>query len=121
MVSTQENLSLDKLLSNSTGEGEGPIVKGVEVLITGKDALSLTSIDQLAESYGIHISTGTNGQESLLLDQALWSEDADGNGYTFRNNGADLHLQVADVGVSLDSADGIAEAVAKAEMENSNG
>ena len=120
MVSTQKNLSLDELLKNSTSDG--PIVDSIEVLITGEDALSLTSIDQLAESYGIHISTGEGGQESLLLDESLWSKDENGSGYTFHNDSADLHLQVAgDVNVRLDSASDMAETVAKTEMEHSNG
>ena len=53
MVSADSTLTMDTLLSGGKDGHEGPIVDSIEVLITGKDALSLTSLDQLAKDYGI--------------------------------------------------------------------
>lgn len=124
MVSDDSTLSLTKLLQG-TGDGNGPIVDSIEVLITGKDALSLTSLEQMAKDYGISI----NGS-SLELDSTLWAK-AD-NGYRFTGDldndrtPDDLFLQVnsqtdAQVSVELVPSDDIAEAVQRAEIEHSNG
>ena len=124
MVSDDSTLSLTKLLQG-TGDGNGPIVDSIEVLITGKDALSLTSLEQMAKDYGISI----NGS-SLELDSTLWAK-AD-NGYRFTGDldndrtPDDLFLQVnsqtdAHVSVELVPSDDIAEAVQRAEIEHSNG
>lgn len=124
MVSDDSTLSLTKLLQG-TGDGNGPIVDSIEVLITGKDALSLTSLEQMAKDYGISI----NGS-SLELDSTLWAK-AD-NGYRFTGDldndrtSDDLFLQVnsqtdAQVSVELVPSDDIAEAVQRAEIEHSNG
>lgn len=87
MVSDGE-LSLDDLLSNSgNGDGSSPIINDIEVLISGKDALSLTNIKQLADEYGITISEdGT----TLTLDTSLWKQDGDKFSYT---GGKDLTLE----------------------------
>lgn len=80
MVSTDEGLSLDKLLTESGRDGnDGPIVNDVEVLITGKDALSLTNTEQLAKEYGITIGTDTNGDETLTLDMSKWYDKGNGS------------------------------------------
>lgn len=121
MVSDDSTLSLTKLLQG-TGDGNGPIVDSIEVLITGTNALSLTSLEQMAKDYGISI----NGS-SLELDSTLWAK-AD-NGYQFtggQDDGGDLFLQVnsrtdAQVSVELVQSDDIAEAVQRAEIEHSNG
>ena len=92
MVSDDAGLTLESLLTG-TGQGDGPIVKDVEVLITGKDALSLTSIDQLAEKYGITLGTGENGEETLSLDMDKWQANDEG-GFTYTGqDGADLTLE----------------------------
>lgn len=78
MVSDDSTLSLTKLLQG-TGDGNGPIVDSIEVLITGKDALSLTSIQELADKYGIELGTNPDGQETLTLDMGKWTEQADGS------------------------------------------
>ena len=90
MVSDDSQLSLKTLLQGA-GNGDGPIVDSIEVLITGKDALSLTSIQDLADKYGIELGTNPAGQETLTLDMGKWTEQADGS-YDF-NGDADLTLE----------------------------
>lgn len=122
MVSDDNTLTMDTLLSGGKNGQDGPIVDSIEVLITGTNALSLTSLEQMAEKYGISI----NGS-SLELDSTLWAE-AD-NGYRFtggQDDGGELFLQVnsqtdAQVSVELVPSDDIAEAVQRAEIEHSNG
>ena len=94
MVSTDEGLSLDKLLTESGRDGnDGPIVNDVEVLITGKDALSLTNTEQLAKEYGITIGTGTNGDETLTLDMSKWHDNGNGSFDYIGQEGVDLTLE----------------------------
>ena len=94
MVSTEEGLSLDKLLTESGRDGnEGPIVNDVEVLITGKDALSLTNTEQLAREYGITIGTGSNGDETLTLDMSKWQDNGNGGFDYIGQPGVDLTLE----------------------------
>ena len=115
IVSDDATLKLDALLAG-TGEN-GPIVDNVEVLITGADALSLTSVEQLAKDYGISINDSTG---SIELNESLWSQGENGS-YDFHGNG-DLHMQVSgDVDVNLVSADPASEAAQKAAVEASNG
>lgn len=125
MVSDDSTLTLTTLLSGGKDGHEGPIVDSIEVLITGKDALSLTSLEQMAKDYGISI-TGS----SLKLNDDLWTQE--GNGYRFTgdpDNGStsdELFMQVnndtdARVSVELVPSDDIAEAVQRAEIEHSNG
>ena len=125
MVSNVSKLTMDTLLSGGQNDNEGPIVDSIEVLITGTDALSLTSLEQMAEKYGITI----NGN-SLELKNDLWTEDGDGYRFTgdLDSDGTpdDLFLQVnsetdAHVSVELVSSDDIAEAMQRAEIEHSNG
>ena len=125
MVSNDSALTLDTLLSGGKNGNEGPIVDSIEVLITGTDALSLTSLEQMAEKYGITI----NGS-SLELKNDLWTVDGDGYRFTggLDSDGTpdDLFLQVnsktdAHVSVELVSSDDIAEAMQRAEIEHSNG
>ena len=89
MVSDDTSLTLDGLLSN-TGSDK-PLVSGIEVLLKGEDALSLTSIQELADRYGIELGTNPAGQETLTLDMGKWTEQADGS-YDF-NGDADLTLE----------------------------
>ena len=79
MVSADSTLTMDTLLSGGKDGHEGPIVDSIEVLITGKDALSLTSIQELADKYGIELGTNPDGQETLTLDMGKWTEQADGS------------------------------------------
>ena len=125
MVSDDSKLTMDTLLGGGQNGNEGPIVDSIEVLITGTDALSLTSLEQMAEKYGITI----NGS-SLELKNDLWTVDGDGYRFTgdLDSDGTpdDLFLQVnsktdAHVSVELVSSDDIAEAMQRAEIEHSNG
>ena len=88
MVSTDSDLTMEALLEG-TGNGNGPIVKGIEVLLKGEDALSLTSIQELADKYGITLGTNDKGEETLSLDDR-WIKQEDGS-YDFRD--ADLTLE----------------------------
>ena len=118
MVSNQSDLTLDTLLG---GGGGKPVVQGVEALITGEDALSLTSMDQLAEDYGITIASGEDGKETLTLDMTKW--DATGVGtYEFIGGDADLTLQLdmgADAALQKTDSDEAAQQVFI--LQNSNG
>lgn len=68
MISDNTTLTMDTLLS---GDGtSSPKVTSMEVLITGDNALSLTSISQLAEDYGITLGTDAAGKETLTLSDA---------------------------------------------------
>ena len=87
MVTNKESVDLKYLLTQSgrvEGSG-GPIVDGIDVLIKGDDALSLTNMDQLANEYGISINQDGN----LELDASKWTES---NG-TFVHNEANLTLE----------------------------
>ena len=83
MVSDDKNLTLSSLLDNSVDDK--PLVSGIEVLLKGEDALSLTSLDQLARDYGITLDS-KDGKEVLQLD-GRWEKQDDGS-YDF-NGGAE--------------------------------
>ncbi|WP_415992734.1 Ig-like domain-containing protein [Desulfovibrio piger] len=118
MVSDDSALTLTTLLQGA-GDGNGPIVDSIEVLITGKDALSLTSIQELADKYGITLGTNDAGQETLTLDMSKWTDQGDGS-YDF-TGGADLTLETNlehDSGASSESDGEMAQQVFI--LENSN-
>lgn len=94
MVSDDTSLTLDGLLSN-TGSDK-PLVSGIEVLLKGEDALSLTSINDLADRYGITLGVNEAGEETLQLDDR-WTKQDDGS-YDF-NGGAE-----ADGGLTLETS-----------------
>ena len=90
MVSDDSSLTLDDLLA---GNGQDkPIVDGIEVLITGEDATSLTNISQLANQYGITLGKNEQGEDTLTLDMEQWTHNAN-NTYTYNGEGVDLTLQ----------------------------
>ena len=88
MVSDDTNLTLSSLLNNSVG-GK-PLVSGIEVLLKGDAALSLTSIQELADKYGITLGTNDKGEETLSLDDR-WIKQEDGT-YDFTGD-ANLTLE----------------------------
>lgn len=94
MVSDDTSLTLDGLLSNTSSDK--PLVSGIEVLLKGEDALSLTSINDLADRYGITLGVNEAGEETLQLDDR-WTKQDDGS-YDF-NGGAE-----ADGGLTLESS-----------------
>ena len=93
MVSDDTSLTLDGLLSNTSSDK--PLVSGIEVLLKGEDALSLTSINDLADRYGITLGVNEAGEEILQLDDR-WTKQDDGS-YDF-NGGAE-----ADGGLTLET------------------
>ena len=95
MVSNDSKLTMEALLSGGKDGKEGPIVDSIEVLLKGEDALSLTSIQELADKYGITLSTNDKGEETLSLDDR-WIKQEDGS-YDF-NGGAE-----ADGGLTLET------------------
>lgn len=94
MVSGDTTLTLDGLLSNTSSDK--PLVSGIEVLLKGEDALSLTSINDLADRYGITLGVNEAGEETLQLDDR-WTKQDDGS-YDF-NGGAE-----ADGGLTLETS-----------------
>ena len=120
MVSDDKNLTLSSLLDNSVDDK--PLVSGIEVLLKGEDALSLTSIKDLADRYGITLRVNEAGEETLHLDDR-WMKQDDGS-YDF-NGGAE-----ADGGLTLETnltpvetSDPASEAVQQQvfTLEHSNG
>ena len=120
MVSTDSDLTLDALLAG--GEGK-PNVDGIEVLIKGSDALSLTSVEQLAAYYGISINVDAGGHETLTLDMTKWTKQSDGT-YGFMGE-ADLTLQLdAGTDAALQDVTSADDAAAQQQvflLQNSNG
>ena len=97
MVSADANLTMGDLEKGDGTPEYGPIVEGIDVLLKGEDALSLTSMDQLASEYGITVE----GNEIHL--GAGWTKDEESdNTYTFSGNeGQTLTMEVAsDIQVS---------------------
>ena len=118
MVSDDSTLSLKTLLQG-TGEGNGPIVDRIEVLLKGDAALSLTSIQELADKYGITLGTNGAGQETLTLDMSKWTAQ-EGGSYDFKGD-ADLTLETNlqhDSGASSESDGEMAQQVFI--LQNSN-
>lgn len=80
------SLSLEDMLQ-ATDTDNGPIVKDVEVLIKGVDALGLTSMDELAEKLGVVID-----HEKGTMTLTGWTKGdsvtgSDGKTYTTYTNG----------------------------------
>ena len=109
MVSTDSELTMKALLGG-TGDGDGPIVKGIEVLLKGEDALSLTSLDQLAKDYGITLGTNAEGKETLTLDMSKWTEQEDGI-YAFNGGAEEGGLTLETNLTPVDASDQSSEAV----------
>lgn len=107
MVSDDKNLTLSSLLDNSVDDK--PLVSGIEVLLKGDAALSLTSIQELADKYGITLDTN-DGQETLTLDMSKWTEQEDGI-YAF-NDGAEAGGLTLETNLTpVDASDQSSEAV----------
>ena len=112
MVSDNSTLTLTELLSGGKDGKDGPIVDSIEVLLKGDAALSLTSIQELADKYGITLGTNDAGQETLTLDMSKWTAQQDGS-YDFKGD-ADLTLETnlqQDSGASSDSDGEMAQQV----------
>ena len=118
MVSNDSKLTMEALLSGGKDGKEGPIVDSIEVLLKGEDALSLASIQELADKYGITLSTNDKGEETLSLDDR-WIKQEDGT-YDFTGD-ADLTLETNLTPV--DASDPASEAVQQQvfTLEHGNG
>ena len=105
LVSNDGSLSLQELLTESGRNGHGgPLVNGVEVLIKGDDALSLTSLDQLSKDYGIAIDRDAQGNETLTLDSNQWHANGDGSFDYVGQPNVDLTLETSLTPVTPDDA-----------------
>lgn len=105
LVSNDGSLSLQELLTESGRNGHGgPLVNGVEVLIKGDDALSLTSLDQLSKDYGIAIDRDAQGNETLTLDSNQWHANGDGSFDYVGQPNVDLTLETSLTPVTHDDA-----------------
>ena len=105
IVSNDDSLSLNDLLTKSGRNGNaGPMVNGVEVLIKGEDALSLTSMDQLSKDYGVTIGHDAQGNETLTLNADQWHANGDGSFDYVGQPGVDLTLETSLTPVTHDDA-----------------
>ena len=115
MVSDNSTLTLTTLLSGGKDGHEGPIVDSIEVLLKGNAALSLTSIQELADKYGITLGTNPDGQETLTLDMSKWEEGNSVNDtYVFTSSDGQLTLETNlqhDSGASSESDGEMAQQV----------
>ena len=117
MVSGDETLTLNGLLGG-TGDGT-PIVDGIEVLLKGKDALSLTSLEQLAKDYGITLDTNAEGKETLTLDMDKWTYDSANDVYTSKDGGLTLETNLTPVDASDPASEAVQQQVFT--LEHGNG
>ncbi len=113
--------SLKDMLSNEAGEG--PVVKDVEVLIKGADALSLTSMDDLASEYGIVIDheKGTMTLGDKWHVKGTETDKDTGTTFTTYENGDGLTLETTLPQMEAASADSEALNTAVHTLANSNG
>ena len=83
--------SLGELLGNGDA-ANGPIVHNVEVLLKGVDTTSLTSMDKLAEKFGLRLEKGDDGQDRLMVDTDQWTRGDTADGVTTWTNNADANI-----------------------------
>ena len=117
MVSDDKNLTLSSLLDNSVGDK--PLVSGIEVLLKGEDALSLTSLDQLAKDYGITLGTNAEGKETLTLDMDKWTYDNVNDVYTSNDGNLTLETNLTPVDASDPASEAVQQQVFT--LEHGNG
>ncbi|MBR2609892.1 MAG: hypothetical protein IKC62_02370 [Desulfovibrio sp.] len=117
MVSDDKSLTLDSLLSN-TGSDK-PLVSGIEVLLKGDAALSLTSLDQLAKDYGITLGTNAEGKETLTLDMDKWRYDNVNDVYTSNDGNLTLETNLTPVDPSDPASEAVQQQVFT--LEHGNG
>ena len=118
MVSTDSELTMKTLLGG-IGDGNGPIVKGIEVLLKGEDALSLTSLDQLAKDYGITLDTNAEGKETLILDMDKWTYHEESGVYTSNKGALTLETNLTPVEASDPASEAVQQQVFT--LEHGNG
>ena len=119
MVSDNSTLTLTELLSGGKDGKDGPIVDRIEVLLKGDAALSLTSIQELADKYGITLGTNGAGQETLTLDMSKWTAQEDGS-YDFKGDaGLTLETNLTPVEASDPASEAVQQQVFT--LEHGNG
>ena len=116
MVSDDKKLTLSSLLDNSVDDK--PLVSGIEVLLKGDAALSLTSLDQLAKDYGITLGTNAEGKETLILDMDKWTYHKESGVYT-SNEGLTLETNLTPVEASDPASEAVQQQVFT--LEHGNG
>ena len=89
MVTDKDSITLDTLGESGRNGMEGPIVEGIDVLIKGDEALSLTNMEQLSKDYGVTIE----GNNTISLDDR-WSP-VEGNDHTFAFNDSSLTIEIS--------------------------
>ncbi|MBD5557004.1 MAG: hypothetical protein HDQ92_00070, partial [Desulfovibrio sp.] len=111
------DVSLDKLLNEGNGENGMPIVNDVEVLIKGVDTASLTSMDMLAEKFGLRLEKDEDGQDRLMVDMTQWTKGDTADGVTTWTNNADANITMETTLQQTSDADGQAVLTAKMTAE----
>ena len=109
MVSDDTTLTLSSLLGNSGSDK--PLVSGIEVLLKGDAALSLTSLDQLAKDYGITLDTNAEGKETLILDMDKWRYHKESGVYTSNEGDLTLETNLTPVDASDQSSEAVQQQV----------
>ena len=89
MVTDKSEVTLDTLGTSGRDGNPGPIVDGIDVLIKGDDALSLTNMEQLFEEYGVTI-----GENNTISLDDRWTP-VDGNGHMFAFEGNNLTIEIS--------------------------
>ena len=89
MVTDKSEVTLDTLGTSGRDGNPGPIVDGIDVLIKGDDALSLTNMEQLSEEYGVTI-----GENNTISLDDRWTP-VDGNDHTFAFEGNNLTIEIS--------------------------
>ena len=118
MVSDDTNLTLSSLLTN-TGSDNKPLVSGIEVLLKGDAALSLTSLEQLAKDYGITLDTNAEGKETLILDMDKWTYHEESGVYTSNKGALTLETNLTPVEASDPASEAVQQQVFT--LEHGNG
>ena len=109
--------SLGQLLNEGNGENGMPIVNNVEVLLKGVDTTSLTSMDKLAEKFGLRLEKGEDGQDRLVVDTDQWTRGETTDGVTTWTNNADANVTLETTLQQTSEAEGQAVLTAKVAAE----
>ena len=116
MVTTEQNLTMDALKHGDGTPAHGPIVEGIDVLLKGEDALSLTSMAQLASEYGITVMDG-----NTIDLGAGWTKDTSSgsdNTYTYTgSDGQTLTMEVAS-DIKVNHSDDMNVTIAQQQITN---
>ena len=113
MVTTEQNLTMDALKHGDGTPAHGPIVEGIDVLLKGTDALSLTSMAQLASKYGITVK-----DDNTLELSTGWKNGGSDNTYIYTGNeGQTLTMEVAS-DIKVNHSDDMNVTIAQQQITN---